>query len=194
MASNGRYTTLLLFEAFEEALKALVAEDEQVLTWPKAKISYAHCLAGQLQLSLRRVLGLSEDSASPTFFSLPSDVKVDIFVQGTDVLVHDRKGKHLLGLIFSTDYLSKAQQDLLHQKQKEGCRLVLGAAFLPQKEYVLLYRPKQESMEYLHFNRYDGTTTLLKQREVEGESDIRQLVLGIKDRKKRKKVVSEPGQ
>ncbi|MPN36860.1 hypothetical protein SDC9_184372 [bioreactor metagenome] len=49
-------------------------------------------------------------------------------------------------------------------------------------------------MEYLHFNRYDGTTTLLKQREVEGESDIRQLVLGIKDRKKRKKVVSEPGQ
>jgi hypothetical protein len=99
-----------------------------------------------------------------------------------------------MGLVFSTDYLSKAQQDLLHQKQAEGCRLVLGAAFLPQKEYILLYRPKQESMEYLHFNRYDGTTTLLKQRELESQGEDLQLVLGIKEQKKRKKRISEPGQ
>lgn len=71
MAGNGRFTTILLFEAFEKALMQFMHEDAQVLSWPRAKASLAHCLAGQLQRSLRSVLGLSEDSASPAFFSLP---------------------------------------------------------------------------------------------------------------------------
>lgn len=188
MAGNGRSTTMLLFESFQEALKQLVLEDEQVLFWPKAKASLAHCLASQLQRSLREVLGLSQDSASPTYFSLPGNLKVDILTQGCDVLVHDRKGGHTLAVILSNDYLTKMQQDTLHELQNQGCRLVLGAAFLPQKEYVLLYRPKQESMEYLHFHKVDGNTTLLKQREVEGNADERQLSLGFKDRRKRIKI------
>ena len=186
MAGNGRFTTILLFEAFEKALMQFMHEDEQVLSWPRAKASLAHCLAGQLQRSLRSVLGLSEDSASPAFFSLPQDIKVDILVEGCDILVHDRKGKHLLGIVLGYDYLSKAQQEHLHQLKEQGFRLVLGVSFLMQKEYVLLYSPKQESLEYYHFNKQDGTTHHLMQRDVEGEADDRQLSLGIKVRKKRK--------
>ncbi len=186
-----RYTNLLLFEAFELALKHLLDEDEVVLSWPKAKAALAHCLASQLQLSLRIVLGLAEDTANPAFFTLPGNIKVDIFVQGADILVHDRKGKELLGIILSNDYLTKTQQDHLLHLQERGCNLVLGAGFLPQKEYILLYSPTQENLEYYHFNKYDGTTSLLKQREVEGETDNLQLLLGIKEHKKQRRKVNE---
>ncbi len=187
MAGNGRFTTILLFEAFEKALMQFMREDEQVLTWPRAKASLAHCLASQLQRSLRSVLGLSEDSASPTFFSLPGDIKVDILVKQCDILVHDRKGKQLLGIVLGYDYLSKPQQEHLHQLKEQGCKLVLGVSFLMPKEYILLYSPMQESLEYYHFNKLDGTTHHLMQRDVETDSDDRQLSLGIKERKKRKK-------
>ncbi len=186
MAGNGRYTTLLLFEAFEKALMQFMREDEQVLSWPRAKASVAHSLASQLQRSLRSVLGLSEDNASPGFFSLPGDVKVDILIKGCDILVHDRKGKHLLGIVLGYDYFSRQQQEHLHQLKGQGFKLVLGVSFLMQKEYVLLYSPKQESLEYYHFNKQDGTTHHLMQRDVESETDDGQLSLGIKERKKRK--------
>ena len=191
MGTDGRYTTLLLFEAFELALKQFLAEDADILSWPKAKVSITHCLASQLQRSLRSVLSLAEDTASPTFFSLPGNIKVDIFCQESDIIVHDRKGKLLLGIILSNDYLSRIQQDHLNQLQKKGCSLVLGCAFLPQKEYILLYSPQQESLEYYHFSKIDGTTSHLKQREVEGEPDGLQLLLGIKERRKRTKKISE---
>ncbi len=195
MANTARYTNILLFEAFETALRQLLAEDEVVLSWPKAKTSLAHCLASQLQLSLRKVLSLSEDMANPYFFSLPGNIKVDIQRHGLDVLVHDRKGSKLLGIILGNDYLTKVQQNHLLQVQGEGCQLVLGASFLPQKEYILLYSPKQESLEYYHFNKADGTTTHLKQKDVDGEEDTLQLLLGIKERKKkRRKQVSEQDQ
>ncbi|WP_319757486.1 hypothetical protein [uncultured Sphaerochaeta sp.] len=192
MASNARYTNILLFEAFESALRQLLAEDEIVLSWPKAKTSLAHCLASQLQLSLRKVLSLSEDAANPNFFSLPGNIKVDIQRDGLDVLVHNRKGTKLLGIILGNDYLSKGQQNHLLQVQEEGCQLILGVSFLPQREYILLYSPKQDSLEYYHFNKADGTTTHLKQKDVDGEGDTLQLLLGIKERKrKRKKQVRE---
>nr|WP_319473274.1 hypothetical protein [uncultured Sphaerochaeta sp.] len=192
MASNARYTNILLFEAFESALRQLLAEDEIVLSWPKAKTSLAHCLASQLQLSLRKVLSLSEDTANPNFFFLPGNIKVDIQREGLDVLVHNRKGTKLLGVILGNDYLSKGQQNHLLQVQEEGCQLTLGVSFLPQREYILLYSPKQDSLEYYHFNKADGTTTHLKQKDVDGEEDTLQLLLGIKERKKKqKKQVSE---
>ncbi|MCW4012991.1 MAG: hypothetical protein NWF07_08365 [Candidatus Bathyarchaeota archaeon] len=146
-------------------------------------------------MSLRKVLSLSEDLANPNFFSLPGNIKVDIQRQGLDVLVHDRKGTKLLGIILGNDYLSKAQQNHLLQVQSEGCQLVLGTSFLPQKEYILLYSPKQDSLEYYHFNKADGTTTHLKQKDVDGEEDTLQLLLGIKERKKkRRRQISERDQ
>ncbi len=187
MAHVGLYTTLLLYEAFELALQQFLSEDGALLTWPKSRVSIAHCLASQLQRSLRSVLGLAQDTASPTFFSLPGDIKVDIFCRDADVIIHDRKDTLLLAIIFSNDYLSKTQQEHLHQLQKRGCPLVLGAAFLPQKEYVLLYSPQQENLEYYHFSKIDGTTSHLKQREVEYTTDDLQLLLPIKERRKRKK-------
>ncbi len=91
--------------------------------------------------------------------------------------------------------LTKVQQNHLLQAQAEGCQLVLGTSFLPQREYILLYSPKQESLEYYHFNKADGTTTHLKQKDVDGEKDSLQLLLGIKERKKkRRKQVSERDQ
>ncbi|NCC64382.1 MAG: hypothetical protein EOM15_06985 [Spirochaetia bacterium] len=185
------YTTLLLYEAFELAMKQFLSEDEALLSWPKSRVSIAHCLASQLQRSLRKVLGLAQDTASPSFFSLPGNIKVDIYCRDADIIVHDRKERLLLAIIFSNDYLSKSQQEHLHQLQKRGCPLVLGAAFLPQKEYVLLYSPQQEHLEYYHYSKTDGTTSHLKQREVEYNTDDLQLLLPIKERRKRNKA-SEP--
>ncbi len=191
MAHEGMYTTLLLYEAFELAMKQFLSEDEALLSWPKSRVSIAHCLASQLQRSLRKVLGLAQDTASPSFFSLPGNIKVDIYCRDADIIVHDRKERLLLAIIFSNDYLSKSQQEHLHQLQKRGCPLVLGAAFLPQKEYVLLYSPQQEHLEYYHYSKTDGTTSHLKQREVEYNTDDLQLLLPIKERRKRNKA-SEP--
>lgn len=188
MTVSARFTNILLFEAFETAMRQLLVEDKEVLSWPKSKHTLAHCLANQLQLSLTRVLNLAENVANPHFFSLPGNIKVDIMTMGFDVLVHDRKGVKLLGIVLANDYLSKVQQNHLIQAQNQGCQLVLGTAFLPQKEYVLLYSPSQESLEYYHFNKADGTTTHLKGKEVaDGAEDSLQLLLGIKERKKKKR-------
>lgn len=191
MAGLGRYPVILLFESFNKALFSFLKEDEQVLSYSRSKATFAHCLASQLHRSLRSVLGMSEDEASLTYFELPLSIRVDIMVDGCDILVHNRKGTKLLAVILSHDYLTKAQQEHLFKLKDEGVELVLGVSMLQQKEYVLIYSPKSESLEYYHFNKNDGTTRHLMQREVESEEDSRQLSLGIKAHKRKKPT---PGQ
>lgn len=180
MANNGRYTQYLLFEAIKQALKAYVAEEEASVSAQKSKANRNHSLALALQKSLEKLLEVADGH-------LPSDMKVDIMIEGLDILVHDRKGKRLLALLVSHDYLDKKAQEVLHQLNNGGCKLTLGIAFLPQKEYVLLYRPKEESLDYYHYNRSEGTASLLMKKEVEGEGEDLQLSLGIKEKRKRKK-------
>lgn len=188
---SRQYTNTQLFEAFEEALKHLIEDDAELFTWPKAKVSIAHIFATHLHRSLCKVLGLSLDSSSRSYLTLPQNMKVDLFalVKGnkTDILLHDRGQNRPMAILFNQDYLSKQQLEVLRNLEKEGCSLVLGVAFLHQKDYILIYHANGERLDYYHFSRSGHTSSLLKQRELaKGESPL-QLSLNIQNKKKPKK-------
>jgi hypothetical protein len=190
---NGRYTNILLFEAFEGALRRLVAEDSQLFGWPKAKTGIAHCLATHLEDRLRAALGIAPDRATP----LPKGMKVDLFVKvGTayaDILVHDRQGSRTLAILFGNDYLGRQQARTLRTLSALDVSLVLGIAFLPQKDYILIYRPDREQMDYYHFDRQEGTSSLFMKKEEGHRSDPLQLSLGIRrERKRGKRTTGKP--
>jgi hypothetical protein len=187
---KGRYSNILLFDAFEGALAQLISQDSELFEWQKAKASIAHCFASHLQEELRKVLELSPDTGSLGFCALPQQMKVDIFPSvgsvRVDLLVHDRKGCRPLAVIFHNDYLNKNQMDKLRKLQGLGCNLVLAVAFLPQKDYILIYRSNGQRIDYYHFNKQDGMSSLFMQKEMETDTDSLQLSLDIKQGKKRK--------
>jgi hypothetical protein len=187
---KGRYSNILLFDAFEGALSHLILEDSELFEWQKAKASIAHCFASHLHRELRNVLDLSPDTRTADFFSLPQQMSVDIFPTvgsvRVDLLVHDRKDCRPLAVVFHNDYLNKNQMDKLRKLQGLGCNLVLAVAFLPQKDYILIYRSNGQRIDYYHFNKQDGMSSLFMQKEMETETDRLQLSLGIKQGKKRK--------
>lgn len=189
--NKGRFSNILLFDAFENALGYLLTEDSDLFEWHKAKASIAHCFASHLQMELRKVLGLSLDSSARSSLALPLDMKVDIFpIVGTvpvDLLVHDRKGNRPLAVVFYNDYLNKSQMDNLRKLQGLGCNLVLAVAFLPQKDYILIYRSNGPRIDYYHFNKQERMSSLFMQKEIDQDSGGLQLSLDIKARKSRKK-------
>ncbi|MBI9096015.1 MAG: hypothetical protein JEY71_14195 [Sphaerochaeta sp.] len=193
---SRQYTNIQLFEAFEDALKHLIEDDAELFSWPKAKMSIAHTFASHLHRTLCKVLGLSLDTSSKSYLSLPQNMKVDLFALAeksmADILVHDRQKNRPLAILFNQDYLSKQQIEVLHKLEKEGCSLVLGVAFLHQKEYILIYRANGEKLDYYHFSRTGHTSSLLKQRELSKEESPLQLSLNIQNRKKYKKRQAKP--
>lgn len=166
MSPISRYSDIILFEAIRQSLGSFLSKDEILLTWPKPKSSVAHALA----LHLYAHLGIEE---SDQFW-------VDVGVGGFDILVHNREGKQILGIIFSFTYLSSTQQEQLVRLEQAGCKMTLGLAFLPQKEYILTYRPKKGRMDYYHYIKESEEMRKLKVKEVKDISDIGQLTLGIK--------------
>ena len=188
---SRQYTNIQLFEAFEEALKHLIEDDAQLFTWPKAKVSIAHTFATHLHRTLCKVLGLSLDTSSKSYLGLPQKMKVDLFALAedskADILLHDRAKSRPLAILFNQDYLSKQQIGTLHKLEKEGCSLVLGVAFLHQKDYILIYHANGERLDYYHFSRSGHTSSLLKQRELAGKESPLQLSLNIQNKKRRKK-------
>ena len=191
---SRQYTNIQLFEAFEEALKHLIEDDAQLFTWPKAKVSIAHTFATHLHRTLCRVLGLSLDTSSRSYLSLPQKMKVDLFALAkeskADILLHDREHSRPLAILFNQDYLSKQQIEALHKLEEEGCSLVLGVAFLSQKDYILIYHANGERLDYYHFSRSGHTSSLLKQRELAQEESPLQLSLNIQNKKKRKSKIA----
>ncbi|HKL57104.1 MAG TPA: hypothetical protein VJ854_01790 [Sphaerochaeta sp.] len=191
---SRQYTNIQLFEAFEEALKHLIEDDAQLFTWPKAKVSIAHTFATHLHRTLCRVLGLSLDTSSRSYLSLPQKMKVDLFALAkeskADILLHDREESRPLAILFNQDYLSKQQIEALHKLEEEGCSLVLGVAFLSQKDYILIYHANGERLDYYHFSRSGHTSSLLKQRELAQEESPLQLSLNIQNKKKRKSKIA----
>jgi len=191
---SRQYTNIQLFEAFEEALKNLIEDDAELFTWPKAKVSIAHTLASHLHRTLCKVLGLSLDVSGKGYLTLPQKMKIDLFALAgeakADILLHDREKSRPLAILFNQDYLSKQQVEVLHKLEKEGCSLVLGVAFLNQKDYILIYHANGEKLDYYHFSRTGHTSSLLKQRELAGGESPLQLSLNIHSKKKRKKQAS----
>ncbi len=193
---SRQYTNMQLFEAFEDALEHLIEDDAELFTWPKAKMSIAHTFASHLHRTLCKVLGLSLDTSSKSYLTLPQNMKVDLFALAenskADILLHDRKKSRPLAILFNQDYLSKQQIEVLHKLEKEGCSLVLGVAFLHQKDYILIYRANGEKLDYYHFSRTGHTSSLLKQRELSSAESPLQLSLNIQNRKKHKKRQAKP--
>ncbi|MFA5698794.1 MAG: hypothetical protein WC954_03555 [Sphaerochaeta sp.] len=163
---NTAFSDINLFEAVRQSLTSFLAKDEVLLTWPKPKASVAHALALHLYTQLK----IEETDL----------LWVDVGVGGADLLFHNREGKKILGIIFSFTYLSSAQQEQLVQLEQSGCKMTIGLAFLPQKEYILTYRPKRGRLDYFHYHKSDGSMHKLKEKDVESKSDVSQLTLGIK--------------
>ncbi|HOE90063.1 MAG TPA: hypothetical protein PLF67_08375 [Sphaerochaeta sp.] len=166
MSAKNRYSDIMLFDAVRKSLGSFLSSDEILLDWFKPKASVAHALANHLYSSL----GIEESDS----------LWVDVGVNGADIMVHDRSGKQILGIIFSFTYLSSSQQGQLLLLEQGGCRMTLGLAFLPQKEYILTYRSKKGRLDYYHYVKPSGEMNKLKEKEVRTGIDTGQLTLGIK--------------
>ncbi len=78
----------------------------------------------------------------------------------------------------------EAELKALHElKVKADCELTLAIAFLPQKEYLLIYRADNTRIDYYQFQSDRLHCHLLKRRDViEHSDDSHQLKLGMKVR------------
>lgn len=200
---NERYSKIRLFEIFVDALRHLVQQDNELFFWPRNKAAVVHRLASHLHAALRRDLSLHADEANQSYMELPGKLYFDVGVavnteQKTffpDIVLHDRSKDdpvRLLAIICRDNYLSEDDQISLHELQETGnCELVLALSFLPQKNYLLIYRADTYKMEYYHFLRDELSCVILKRREIEGAEDDDQLKLGISLRRRRKKRLSE---
>ena len=166
MSTKNRYSDIILFDAVRKSLGSFLSKDEILLDWSKPKASVAHALATHLY----KHLGIEE--SDPLW--------VDAGVEGADIMVHDRAGKQILGIIFSFTYLSSNQQGQLIRLEQEGCKMTIGLAFLPQKEYILTYRPKKGRLDYYHYVKPTGEMNKLKEKEIRTDLEAGQLTLGIK--------------
>lgn len=166
MSTKNRYSDIILFDAVRKSLGSFLSKDEILLDWPKPKASVAHALATHLYKHL------DIEESDPLW--------VDVGVQGADIMVHDRAGKQILGIIFSFTYLSSNQQGQLIRLEQERCKMTIGLAFLPQKEYILTYRPKKGRLDYYHYVKPTGEMNKLKEKEIRTDIEAGQLTLGIK--------------
>lgn len=159
-----------LFEVLKRALKEFANHDEQLLSWPKARASIAHALAMHLK-----------DSAT----LLGEGMYIDILAEGSDVVIHDRSGSILMALVLSTTYLNGGQQKQLQHLYQRGSILVFGIAFLKEKEYFLLYRPRRDAIDYYHYRKAKQAVVRLRERNSAGDEG--QLLLGIQSKTKRRR-------
>lgn len=196
---NERYSKIRLFEIFVDALRHLVQQDNELFSWPRNKAAVVHRLASHLHAALRRDFSLHADEANASYMELPGKLYFDVGVaidteQKTffpDIVLHDRSQEQpvrLLAVVCRDNYLSEDEQISLHELQETGnCELTLALSFLPQKNYLLIYRADNYKMEYYHFLRDELDCIILKRREIEGTGDAEQLKLGISLRRRRKK-------
>lgn len=196
---NERYSKIRLFEIFIDALRHLVQQDNDLFSWPRGKAAVVHRLASHLHTALRRDLSLHADEANDSYMELPGKLYFDVGAavnigQKTffpDIVLHNRSKENpirLLAIVCRDNYLSEDEQISLQELQETGnCELALALSFLPQKNYLLIYRADSYKMEYYHFTRDDLSCVILKRREIEGTEDDEQLKLGISLRRRRKK-------
>lgn len=178
---NERYGMIRLFEATIASLALLCEHDKQVFTWKRRRIPLSHCLANHLKTYL---------SSRTDHQGFATGMYIDMCVPvGTalvpDILVHNRNTlapARDLAIVCRDDYLSEQELKELHDlKTAAECELTLAVAFLPQKEYLLLYRADEGRIDYYHFLTATYHCQLLKRRDLsELSTDRRQLKLGMK--------------
>jgi len=187
---DSRYTSMVLFEAFQEALGDLLTKDTYLFACSKAKAAIAHQLSEHMQQRLREKLSLSSDTTNELHLTLPKNMVFDICLSKIDIILHDRNGKTLLVIMLYNDYLSKKEVTQLKDINK-GKQLTIAVAFLSQKNYVLLYRVNKDTIDYYHYNTNENSSRLRMQRDIERLQDNEEGQLSLIKPRRSKKIMKE---
>jgi len=177
-----------LFETFIVALGRLVDNDSVLFTWRKNHITISHRLAQHLGQVMFEELPVRHQEAYIVDLCVP--VLEDTRAIAPDILIHDRNEKEphrLMAVVCREGYLTEKELLNLHDfKVEAGCHLTLAVAFLPQKDYILIYRADEATIDYYHFFYEEKHCQLFKRRQISDVvSDSRQLKLGIKTTRQR---------
>ena len=184
---DERYGMIRLFETHIHALSLLVDQDELLFSWRRNRMPICHRLARHLESGLHESFSLHQRQ---TFFvDLCAPIMEDTNVMVPDIVVHNRNlhdPQRLMAIVCREGYFSEQELLDLHAiKAKGNCELTLGMAFLPNKEYILIYRADDTTIDYYHFFKSEKHCQLFKRRQVsEVIADGRQLKLDIKNRKR----------
>lgn len=176
LPTSKQAAAIVLFDAFQEALEELHERDMWLFTIPKSKAAVSHRLAMYLETSLQK-----------KGYSL-GGLYLDVQVNHTDILLHDRGGKNVMSIMVFHDYIPKDGVELLKKTMAEGAVLTLSVAFLSGKDYLLIYRIGAETIDYYHYMLADNYSTLRMQKDRPGADKAKgQLQLLKTPRPKRKK-------
>lgn len=184
---DERYGMIRLFETHIHALSLLVEHDELLFSWKRNRLAICHRLARHLEQGLYDNFNLQQRNSF--FVDLCAPIMDDANAMVPDIVVHNRDMKEpqrLMAIVCRDGYLSEQELLDLHDiKIKGNCELTLGMAFLPNKEYILIYRADETTIDYYHFFRNEKHCQLFKRIQIsEVSADARQLKLDIKSRKR----------
>jgi hypothetical protein len=184
---HERYGKIRLFETYIRALASLVDYDSALLSWKKNRVSLSHRLAQHLEQGLFGTLGSHHRSSFLVDMCAP--IVDDSRALVPDIVVHDRNSKEpnrLMAIVCREGYLTEEELVQLHALKTNGhCELTLAMAFLANKEYFLIYRADDTTIDYYHFLIHEKHCQLFKRRQISDVAiDAHQLKLGIKTRKR----------
>lgn len=159
------YSEIRLFESFVTSLKLLNRGEKELFYLKKGKIAATHRLAIYLQkeLFVSAEVPYFVDLAYPIDFSLIPDILIHQRDQSTD--------NNLMAFVCRESYLSEKELlKLIDLKEKYNIVLTMGCALLPDKDYLLLYRIGEFSVDYYHFDIDLSNVVFLKRRDVENKT------------------------
>ncbi|MFA7643504.1 MAG: hypothetical protein WCY74_09505 [Sphaerochaetaceae bacterium] len=181
---HERYGMIRLFETYILAVSRLVEHDGALFGWRRNRVAICHRIATHLQEGLFGTFSLAQRQRYVV--DMGASLLEDPQSLVADIVVHDRGAQEphrLMAIVCREGYLTESELLGLHElKVKGNCELTLAMAFLPQKDYMLIYRADETSIDYYHFLREEKHCQLLKRRQIgDVHADGRQLKLGIKD-------------
>jgi hypothetical protein len=159
------YSEIRLFESFITSLKFLNEGEKELFYLKKGRVTVSHRLALHLQ---KELFGSAK---IPYFVDLGYPIDFSLI---PDILIHQRdqsNENNLMAFICRETYLSEKELfKLIDLKEKYNVVLTIGCALLPDKDYLLLYRIGEFSVDYYHFYLDLATVVFLKRREVENKT------------------------
>jgi hypothetical protein len=159
------YSEIRLFESFITSLRLLNEGEKELFYLKKGRVTTTHRLAIHLQ---KELFGSEQ---TPYFVDLAYPLDFSLI---PDLLIHQRdqsNENNLMAFVCRETYLSEKELfRLIDLKERYKIVLTMGCALLPDKDYLLLYRIGEFSVDYYHFNLELATAVFLKRREVENKT------------------------
>lgn len=143
----------MLFSAFRKALQSFWMEDAMLLERRKKRAAISHRIAHYLE--------------GEPFEGYMVDLFYQVKLKGRDVfpeiILHNRKDDIAMAIFWEEGYLTEEEQAEVRRFHEEAKPfLTLAFAFLPEKNYFLVYRFEEEYVEYLHISKGDFSEEVLK--------------------------------